>query len=433
MRLPALRRLGAVAFLVGGLVGAVHAQEPTPSPVASPPPVVEPAAESAEIEALRSAIAALRAEYSARLAELEARLDALAPKAAEVASEPPPSPPPEPAPLVAPATPPPSASSKVFNPDIAVIGDFLGAAGHDPGASPSPALEMHEAEASFQAAVDPYARADFFFAFSPEGVEVEEAYLTFPTLPGGLLMEVGKLRGSFGKVNTQHNHALTWTDRPLVTRNLVGGEEGLADAGFSLSRLVPNSFAFFELTGEVYRGGSELYQSPRRQDLTWLGRARAYRDLTESANLDLGTSLAWGRDGRTETSATRLVGLDATFRWRPLRRAMYERLLARTELVWSRWEDEAALATPTSFGFYASAEYQFARRFFAGARVDRSARPGLPDAVDTGQSLLLTFWPSEFSQVRGQFRRTRYDEGTTAHEFLFQFLFSIGAHGAHVF
>jgi hypothetical protein len=35
--------------------------------------------------------------------------------------------------------------------------------------------------------------------------------------------------------------------------------------------------------------------------------------------------------------------------------------------------------------------------------------------------------------VRGQYRRTRYAEAVTANEFLFQFLFSIGAHGAHVF
>ena len=52
---------------------------------------------------------------------------------------------------------------------------------------------------------------------------------------------------------------------------------------------------------------------------------------------------------------------------------------------------------------------------------------------DTGGSLLLTYWPSEFSQIRGQLRRTRYGEGLTANEFLFQFQFSMGAHGAHPF
>ena len=51
----------------------------------------------------------------------------------------------------------------------------------------------------------------------------------------------------------------------------------------------------------------------------------------------------------------------------------------------------------------------------------------------TAQSAVLTYWPSEFSQVRGQYRRTNYGDGPTANEFLFQFQFSIGAHGAHPF
>jgi cell division septum initiation protein DivIVA len=40
------------------------------------------------------------------------------------------------------------AAAKVLNPDIAVIGDFLGAAGNSAG-RPTPALEMHETEAAF--------------------------------------------------------------------------------------------------------------------------------------------------------------------------------------------------------------------------------------------------------------------------------------------
>ena len=131
------------------------------------------------------------------------------------------------------------AGSKVFNPDIAVIGDFLGAAGHNP-VNPSPAFEMHESEASFQAVVDPYARADFFISFGEEGVTLEEGFMTFTELPGGLLTKVGKMRAAFGKVNSLHNHVLPWTDRPLVTRNLVGGEDGISDAGISVARLIPN-------------------------------------------------------------------------------------------------------------------------------------------------------------------------------------------------
>jgi hypothetical protein len=103
------------------------------------------------------------------------------------------------------------------------------------------------------------------------------------------------------------------------------------------------------------------------------------------------------------------------------------------------------------FGFFVSSDYQLARRWFLGGRFDRSQRgnclPTNPSTTttcnpllplnslfeDTGGSLLLTYWPSEFSQIRGQLRRTRYGEGLTANELLFQFQFSMGAHGAHPF
>lgn len=419
-----------VAALLTCLRGIAAAQE------ARVPP-------SGEVEDLRREIEALRREYGERLAALEARLAALAPVPPESKPAEPQPPPPSPAapteavppgatgaggpsgtlPVYGPVT------SKVFNPDIGVIGDFLGAAGRNE-IDPQPSLELHEAEASFQAIVDPYARADFFLAFGPEGAEVEEGFITFPTLPGDFLMKVGKLKASFGKVNTLHNHLLPWTDRPLVTRNLVGGEEGISDAGVSLSRLFPNRFVFLEATGEVYRGQSEVFAAPDRDDLTWVGRVRAYRDLTEASNLDLGASLAYGHNDAGPDLKTRLLGLDATFRYRPLRRAIYRRLIGRTELVWSRREEQEG--TRNAFGTYVAGEYQFARRWFAGARFDYSERADA-SVNDKGASLLLTYWPSEFSQVRGQLRRIRYGEGRTENELLFQFLFSIGAHGAHPF
>jgi hypothetical protein len=101
---------------------------------------------------------------------------------------------------------------------------------------------MHETEVSFQAVVDPYARADFFSSFGQEGVELEEGYITFSTLPGNILLNVGKMRRAFGKVNTFHNHVLPWTDRPIMTNNLVGGEDGITDAG--ISRVSSDSKSF---------------------------------------------------------------------------------------------------------------------------------------------------------------------------------------------
>jgi hypothetical protein len=124
--------------------------------------------------------------------------------------------------------------------------------------------------------------------------------------------------------------------------------------------------------------------------------------------------------------------VDVTFRYRPLQRAIYRRLNVRTELVWSR-QDLPFDAQARSFGFYALGEYQFARRWYIGGRLDRSERTFDDAANDASGSVFMTFWPTEFSQIRGQFRRTNYAEGLSGNEFLFQFNFSIGAHGAHVF
>jgi len=403
---------------------------------------------TSEAAELRSQLEALRAEYAQRLAELDARLAALAqpagapaPAATAAASE---APQPPPAEASVPAGAAGSAgsagalpvygggaaASKVFNPDISAIGDFIGVAGKSPGGG-EPSLELHEAELGFQAVVDPYARADFFLTFGPDEVGVEEGFITFPAVPGGFLLKVGKMRDAFGKVDSQHNHVLPFIDRPLVSQSLLGGEDALADAGISVARLIPNPWVFLEATAQVYRGESTVFKAPTRGDLAYVGHLRAYQDLTESTNLDLGGSVAYGNNGATADSTTRLFGADATVRWRPLRRSIYTHLLGRTELVWSRREGLGP--TVDAFGAYGYLEYQFGRRWFAGARYDYSDHADDGTVHDKGGSLILTYWPSEFSQIRGQYRHTDFGDDRTANEFLFQFLFSIGAHGAHAF
>ena len=158
---------------------------------------------------------------------------------------------------------------------------------------------------------------------------------------------------------------------------------------------------------------------------------RDYQDLTESSNIDLGGSVAYGHNGVGPNTTTRLFGVDATFRYRPLRRSIYTHVIVRGEATWSRRED--LTSAQKAFGGYGYLEWQFGRRWFAGARYDLSDRADNASLRDKGGSLLLTYWPSEFSQVRTQYRHTKFGEGRTADELLFQFLFSIGAHGAHPF
>jgi len=339
------------------------------------------------------------------------------------------------------------AGAKALNPDISVIGDFIGGAGHNP-LNPTPSFQMHESEVGLQAVVDPYARADFFISFGETGVNLEEGFITFTALPAGFVAKAGKMRAAFGKVNTLHNHVLPWVDRPLVSQNLVGGEDGIDDAGFSVQHILPAPKNWFlEFTGQTFRGDSgDVFTSSVKNDVSVVGHLRAYRDLSESTNMDLGASYSRGHNLFGTDFITHLYGIDATLRWKPLQRSIYHSFVARSEFIWRQQNqpDITACATITcpvfvrtgyqrAFGFYASGDYQFARRWFAGGRVDQSDRPFDASLTDKGGSFVLTYWPSEFAQVRGQYRFTRYAQNFDAHEAFIQLQFALGAHGAHPF
>jgi len=329
-------------------------------------------------------------------------------------------------------------AAKALNPDISVIGDFIGAIGgnsqqNSVSLQPIPALQMHESELGLQSIIDPYARGDFFISFGEQGVNLEEGYITFTALPAGFVAKVGKMRSAFGKVNTMHNHVLPWVERPLVSNNLVGGEDGIDDAGFSVERIIPAPKGIFlEGTGQLFRGDSaDVFQSSQRSDVSTVLHLRGYRDITESTNVDLGVSYARGHNDQGSAFLTHLYGVDATVRWKPLRRSIYHSFVGRSEFIWSNRQQLPV--TQKSFGYYASADYQLGRRWFLGGRYDHSDRNRNDALTDKGGSIVLTYWPSEFSQLRGQYRFTRYANNIDANELFVQLIFSLGAHGAHPF
>jgi hypothetical protein len=337
-----------------------------------------------------------------------------------------------------------SSAAKALNPDISVIGDFIGAIGNPntpPLATlqPFPSLQMHESEIGLQAIIDPYARGDFFLSFGETGVEVEEGYITFTALPAGFVAKVGKMRAAFGKVNMMHNHVLPWVDRPLVSTNLVGGEDGIDDAGVSVQRILPAPKGIFlEATGQVFRGDAvDVFVAHGRGDVSTVAHLRGYKDLTESTNLDLGVSYARGHNdagllsGLPGDFVTQLYGIDATLRWKPLRRSIYHSFVGRGEFIWSQRQELPS--EQRAFGFYTSGDYQLGRRWFAGGRLDYSGRSRFANLIDKGAAATLTYWPSEFSQIRGEYRFTHFAENRDSNELLLQLIFSLGAHGAHPF
>jgi hypothetical protein len=99
--------------------------------------------------------------------------------------------------------------------------------------------------------------------------------------------------------------------------------------------------------------------------------------------------------------------------------------------VWS--ERQQLPSAQRAFGFYSAADYRLNRRWTVGGRFDRSARARDANLTDSGFSAVVTYWPSEFSQIRTQYRFGRFAEGKDTSELKVQFLFSLGAHGAHPF
>jgi len=281
------------------------------------------------------------------------------------------------------------AAAKALNPDISVIGDFIAGAGHNP-LNPTPSFQMHESEVGLQAIVDPYARADFFISFGETGVNVEEGFITFTALPSGFVAKAGKMRAAFGKVNTLHNHVLPWVDRPLVSQNLVGGEDGIDDAGFSVEHIIPVPGKWFlDFTGQAFRGDSaDVYTSSSKNDLSVVGHLRGYRDLTDNSNLDLGVSYSRGHNLFGSDFTTNLYGIDATYHWKPLQRSIYKSFIARSELIWRQQNQPFVITCVTiacppnaapgfqhAFGFYASGDFQFARRWRVGRPSASLTRP----------------------------------------------------------
>ncbi|OGG49112.1 MAG: hypothetical protein A3F84_26730 [Candidatus Handelsmanbacteria bacterium RIFCSPLOWO2_12_FULL_64_10] len=336
----------------------------------------------------------------------------------------------------------PQQASNLLNPNVSVIGHFQGRVGDDL-AEGERAFSFREAELGLQAPVDPYARADFFVAVSPEeGVDLEEGYLTFLALPGGVSAKVGKFRANLGKFNRTHPPETPFADRPL-SAEAFWGEEGLAGTGLSVSALIPNRWVYLNLDAEVtntYEGApafgeegpdGEVQAGGGKRDLGYLGRLSAYFDLGESANLTLGASYATGVHDPAGRERAHVENADVTFRWKNPRRAIYRSLVWQTEVLFSQ-RRVAGGGWAARRGMFSYVDWQCARRWHVGGRFDTTEFPEIAGS-EKGWVGFLTFTPSEFSLISGQLRGVRRMDGSWERAGLLKLTFNIGPHGAHPF
>lgn len=323
-------------------------------------------------------------------------------------------------------------SGATANPDIGVIGDFQGS--YISRGKKNLNAYLNETEVSLQAAVDPYARADFFISFGrdPEtgkyGVEVEEGYLTTLSLPARLQLKVGKFKQAVGKINPVHAHALPFIDLPNAYVNYFG--DGLNDEGASLSWLLPNNKVYQELIFQVTSGAGESPSFNRGETnrLIYLSHLKNSFTLSEDATLELGLT---GITGPNDSSrATNIGAADITYKWKPLKLNTYRSVTWQSEFYFSK-ANYTATESRNSFGLYSFVQYQMSKRWFITGRYDYAQKPFNKSIIEQAYSLTAGWYATEFSKMEFEGKTTDDNIQSRYYEAWLRWIFVIGAHGAH--
>ena len=433
-----------------------------------------------DVAALRAELQAMKNEYSARVDTLEARIRQLETVNAATADAALATAPPEPAPIPAPGS-----GASAFNPAMSLIlgGSFTNTS-RDPGdwriAGFVPAgdevgpgersFNLGESELTLSASIDPYFAGVLTAAITGDNeIEVEEAFFRTTALRNGLTLKGGRFFSGFGYLNEVHAHAWDFVDQPLVYQALFGGqfrqnglqvkwlaptnlflefgaETGNGD-GFPATRLESNGFNGATLFAHV--GGDVGDYSSWRAGAAWLTQKSENRP---GGPLDVSGETAF--DSFTGDSETWVV--DGVFKWKPTPRRELKiqgEYLRRSEdgtFVY----DPAGLAALANYhntqsGWYLQGVYQFATRWRVGARYDAldsgnalftpaaidppiEFGPPLPALHPDRVSLMLDWNPSEFSRLRAQYDwDDARDDGDTDGIFRLQYVYGLGAHGAH--
>ena len=434
------------------------------------------AAGADDVPALRAELQAMKSEYEARVEKLEARIQQLESASVAAADAAAALPAPE-------AAPPPPASAggggvSAFNPSISVVlGGSYTNSKRDPGdwniAGFTPAgdeigpgdrsFNLGESEITIASNVDPYFSAQLTAAITGENeIEVEEAFVRTSALPDGFTAKLGRFFSGLGYLNEVHAHAWDFVDQPLAYQALFGGQ--FQQNGVQVKWIAPTDL-FLEFGAET--GNGDSFPGTRRDRNGFNGAtlfAHAGGDVGDYASWRAGAS--WQEthaeernafvdpllDGFTGDSRTWVA--DAVFKWAPSPRrqlkvqAEYLRRIENGAFTF----DPAGIALPVGYdntqeGWYVQSVYQFAARWRAGVRYDR-LDSGIPEyrpldlsAVDFGPfqslhpervSVMLDWNPSEFTRIRAQYDLDdARDDGERDRVFRLQYLFGIGAHGAH--
>ena len=436
-----------------------------------------------DVASLRAELQALRNEYQSRVDALEQRLTQL--ESAPVAGLS------EPTPASQATAVPGQAGNRAtaFNPAMSLIlaGSYTNAS-QDPqtwriaGFMPSGgelgpgerSFNLGESELTLSANVDPYFSAQMTAALTPENeVEVEEAFFRTLALPSGFTAKGGRFFSGFGYLNEVHAHAWDFADQPLAYQAFFGGQ--FRQEGLQVKWLAPTEL-FVELGAET--GNGSAFPATRRNRNGFNGATlfgHVGGDIDDATSWRAGAAYL---DQRAEdrvfenvdefglpvinsfTGDSRTWVMDAVLKWTPVGDPNRRQLKLQGEYMRRR---ESGLLTfntdgsnltddyrSSQSGWYLQGVYQFLPRWRAGLRYD-ALDSGTPHIalVDSGElpltafptllpadperiSIMLDWNPSEFSRLRAQYD---WDDARAGDDrdrvFRLQYIYGIGAHGAH--
>jgi len=331
------------------------------------------------------------------------------------------------------------------------------------------------------------------------GVELEEAYLSTRRLPAGLTVKAGRFLSDFGYHNVKHPHQWDFVDQNLAYSNLLGGHgimdtgvqlawltplptylrvgvEALqAENAGKIGQTVDEEAVHETIEaddsnisdGPALKGAWKETFGPR----LYTAFAEWSPDLGFDHALQLGTSLAYAPDHQElhgdpdyQSSGEPPVHLLDGSAWTAGLEAVYKYdhpddygagdLTLQAEYLYQVKDLDIAYHQLggskigekrefTQDGAYLQGVYGFAPRWEAGLRYDvtgltnEKAIPGSTSEWDASRrtTAMMTFRPSEFSQIRLQAARAdlAYDGNRSFNQLYLQYEVSLGSHGAHSF
>lgn len=301
-------------------------------------------------------------------------------------------------------------------------------------------------ELSLESALDPYTRAKITMTsedptgsievFPDEtavdepadaGVVVEEGYLQWVNLPGGLGIKVGRFFQQFGRFNRWHVHALPFQSRSLPHLAFIG-DEPLAQDGASVHWLLPTAGSgAYEATFEVTTSRNEDLWGESSKP-SYLGHFNSFWQLSASTDLEIGLSAVGGNRVRGDvTSRNLLYGVETAFNWAPPARSLYRSLTLKAGMMRLDPEETVGSGLRPALGMWTLGEFKFARQWIASGRYDWVQNPRNPDETAWIVSPALTYWQSEFVRLGVEYDVLGNPGGTTG-QLTLRTTFAMGPH-----